>query len=204
MKTEESVESPTDIVENQQEITVKTVVTLEANGSEPEQDQEQKDEAVAETSTEPSEPVTESTEPVIEPTEQVTEPVEQKPVVASTEEAEAEKSEPEVEKATEEPAKIEESDDCEVTVSEQATLVESTVVVEEPETDSAPEAETPVPDKDVDHSDLTNVTQEVVEPTAEGNFLQFCSHFKQASDETVNEQPSSEPVELVVDQGKLI
>ena len=197
MKTEESVESPTDDVENQQQVTVKTVVTLEANGSEPEQDQE----VVAETSTEP---ITEPTEPVIEPTEQVTEPVEQKPVVASTEEAEAEKSEPEVEKATEEPAKIEESDDCEVTVSEQATLVESTVVVEEPETDSAPEAETPVPDKDVDHSDLTNVTQEAVEPTAEGNFLQFCSHFKQASDETVNEQPSSEPVELVVDQGKLI
>ena len=202
MKTEESVESPTDDVENQQEVTVKTVVTLEANGAEPEQDQE----VVAETSTEP---ITEPTEPVTEPTEQVTEPVNQaadeEPVVASTEKAEAEKSEPEVEKATEKPtAKIEESDDCEVTVSEGATLVQSTVVVEEPETDNVPEAETPVPDKDVDHSDLTNVTQEAVEPTAEGNFLQFCSHFKQASDETVNEQPSSEPVELVVDQGKLI
>lgn len=193
----ENPETPTDVEENQQEVTVKTVVTLEAGDAESEKEEaKQDDEAVAENSAESSEQVT-------EPVNQAAEIVEES-VVVTAESNEQETTQAEVDEPTEEPpAKVEESDDVEVTVSEQPTLVQSTVV-EEPETDNVPEAETPGPDKEIDNSDLTNVTQETVEPTVEGNFLQFCSHFKQtASDETVNEPPSAEPVELVVSQGKL-
>ena len=118
----------------------------------------------------------------------------------------------------------------ETTVDEPTVLVaaeptvEDTVKEVDTTTDNEP-AQTPVEEvsEKIDESDLTNVTQETLpaavstdeqvelQPsTVEGNFVQFCQHYKKPVSEVVVEQTTeavvelAEKAELTVQNGELI